>query len=609
MKKLLRSLGAVAVVTVAAGIIAGFAGSAFAANPPWEPDPNSVGGLVFYNAAGQQVTGGNVTDSPIAAYIQGTATIRSGDTKATLYGYLPKSGQAPGAWSGGALTSATTFPNASAPSPLNTSPLPLLTGASAGGSVAALIAQYPNTDTSNDGYAGLYVLRLETSASGQPGNSTYDSADISVTGTGNSATWSVVYPAITLTSTTTSLVAAPTSPQVSGTSVTLTATVSPSAPGTVQFEYGTGPTLIGSPVTVSGGTASTSTTALPVGTDALSAVFTPAAFSAYSGSTGTASYVVTAPPADATNTALGVNPSTAAADTAVSLTATVTDTTNTNNALGSGSGQVEFFDNGTSTADTTTGGQLLQTVPLGTGGIATLSWNSFAQGAHNIVAEFLPTNTSALQSSLSGVVLFTATAPTYAPDPQTLSASIPSTGSLVISTPYGPTNEFQLGTAVLSPSQGYYETSAQFGGSASGTQDASGAPGNGVTITDTRSGDQGWTASAEVTNFSDGATPTPDLINGQNLAFTGLTDSYPSGNALTGGVTLTGVPSTAVTNLDPYSATATGDDGLGGAAHEFASAAAGDSVGTVYVDGTLTLIAPTSTPAGTYTATLTFTVS
>jgi hypothetical protein len=49
---------------------------------------------------------------------------------------------------------------------------------------------------------------------------------------------------------------------------------------------------IGSPVTVSGGTASLTTSTLPVGTDDLSAVFTPATFLNYASSTGTASYTV-----------------------------------------------------------------------------------------------------------------------------------------------------------------------------------------------------------------------------------------------------------------------------------------------------------------------------
>ena len=52
-----------ALVWAIAGIVTfGWAGPASAAGtPPWEPDPNSVGGLLFFNAAGQQVTGAAVT--------------------------------------------------------------------------------------------------------------------------------------------------------------------------------------------------------------------------------------------------------------------------------------------------------------------------------------------------------------------------------------------------------------------------------------------------------------------------------------------------------------------------------------------------------------------
>jgi hypothetical protein len=69
----------------------------------------------------------------------------------------------------------------------------------------------------------------------------------------------------------------------------------PSAPGTVQFYSGT--TAIGSPATVSDGVASLTTSALPTGTDTLSAVFTPTTGAAFSGSTSnTVTYVVNTPP-------------------------------------------------------------------------------------------------------------------------------------------------------------------------------------------------------------------------------------------------------------------------------------------------------------------------
>jgi hypothetical protein len=179
------------VLTLVAGIFSfALAGSASAAGaPPWEPDPDSVGGLIFYNAAGHQVMGGNVTDSPVAAYVEGTSIVRSGDTVSTLYGYLPIAGQPTAAWSGEQLGLSTSFPNASAPPPLNTATLPVETGNSGDETISTLETDFPNKGTGT--YAGMYQLRLYTNAPHQSQSTTYDSADILVTG----GTWSVVYPA------------------------------------------------------------------------------------------------------------------------------------------------------------------------------------------------------------------------------------------------------------------------------------------------------------------------------------------------------------------------------------------------------------------------------
>jgi Bacterial Ig-like domain (group 3) len=104
--------------------------------------------------------------------------------------------------------------------------------------------------------------------------------------------WLTVLPP-QATPTTTTLSVSPPSPQQFGTNETLTATISPSAaPGSVQFEDNGN--NIGSPVTVSGGTAQIQTSSEPVGTDNLSAVFTPSSGD-YSGSTGTASLTLYAP--------------------------------------------------------------------------------------------------------------------------------------------------------------------------------------------------------------------------------------------------------------------------------------------------------------------------
>jgi hypothetical protein len=565
----------------------GVAGVASASgNPPWEPDANSVGSLLFFNSAGQQITGGSLTDSPLAAYVEGTGVPRSGDNKATLYGFLPIAGTAPGTWSGETLSASTAFPNASAPGALATATTPLVTGASGDTTLAQLASDFPNLDTSSDGYAGLYQLRLKTSKAGVAGlSTTYDSADISISG----STWSVVYPAPTLTATTTTLTTSPTSPQTAGTSVTLTATVSPSAPGTVQFEVGS--TLLGSPVTVSGGSAQLITSSLPQGNDSLSAIFTAASGSAYAGSTGTASYTVNGAPAAATTTALSVNPTSAAAFTSVSITATVANSA-TSTPLGAGTGSVKIYDDGTdSTGDITSNSLLLGTVAVASGGTAALSYSSFATGTHNLVAVFTPTNAATYNTSTSAPVVFTGTTPAVTPAVGSIDTSIPA-GGLTISTPYSTSNPFNLGAATLNSNATEFIASAPFGSSTS--------PANGVTITDTRAGDLPWSATGTVTDFSNG---TGGIINGQNLTFTSVTPSYLTGNALQAG----SVTTTNVTNSAVYSATASGSDGLRGGPHQFANAAAG--AGSVYIDGVLTLTSPTSTPPGSYVATLTLTVS
>ena len=117
-----RALAVLAMILAGFGaLLTGFAGTAGAAgNPPWEPVGSpDVGSLVFYNSAGQQITGGDLTDNAIAEYVQGTTTL-AGDNKATLKVYTPVNGQAVGA---GVETS-----SAARRAP---SPIPALPGASA----------------------------------------------------------------------------------------------------------------------------------------------------------------------------------------------------------------------------------------------------------------------------------------------------------------------------------------------------------------------------------------------------------------------------------------------------------------------------------------------
>jgi Bacterial Ig-like domain (group 3) len=95
--------------------------------------------------------------------------------------------------------------------------------------------------------------------------------------------------------TTTVLTASP-SPATAAQTVTLTAAVTAangsSPAGSVQFEAGG--TAIGSPVTVSGGMASTTATFAAAGTESLAALFIPECTAAYKSSTGSLSLTVRA---------------------------------------------------------------------------------------------------------------------------------------------------------------------------------------------------------------------------------------------------------------------------------------------------------------------------
>ena len=311
--RVLAALSLTAAITgstvLAVGVIATPQAGAFTPAAPWEPLPlkTQAGGLVFFNATGHPITSGSITSQPLAAYVEGTSVLNSANTQATLFAYTPTNGVPAGKWSGSQLGGTTHYPNASAPSPLNTSPLPVFTGAATDTPLETYIAQFPNTTTTNS-YAGLYVLRLKTST---PAGKSYDAADIKVTGT----TWSVVYP----TSVTT-VTASPTTSHY-GTTVKFTATLTPSAAtGKVQFLNGT--TDIGSPVTVATGKATITAATLPAGHDLVYAVFTPTSGGLYSNSAGNLVYVVS--PAT-TKTTLTTTPTGSQSfGQNVKLTATVT---------------------------------------------------------------------------------------------------------------------------------------------------------------------------------------------------------------------------------------------------------------------------------------------
>jgi hypothetical protein len=262
-----------------------------ASGPPWEPDPQALGTLSFFNAAGQQIFGGSSL-THLFDYAEASSADTTGGTKATMTFGAPAPGVPTGTWFTAVGSGATNFPNSAAPSPLNTSPNPVVSLGATDGNLTNFIAQVPaQTQT---GYADVFQIRVSTS--GLPGTGTGTSAywDADVTVNTTAGTWTEVYPqtGATAIGTTTTLAASPLTSAQQNASVTLTATVTAAdtthPAGTVQFlQDGFN---VGSPVAVSttDGTAALTTTALlpsaPGGT-ALTAAFTPTDSSSYSGST------------------------------------------------------------------------------------------------------------------------------------------------------------------------------------------------------------------------------------------------------------------------------------------------------------------------------------
>lgn len=583
LRKALTGVGAIALV---GGALVATGGTALATPAPYFPDAGAtLGGVDFFDAAGVQITSGSTTASPFFGFAV-VQTAPGAGIKAAAFAYTPVNGVAPGAWGGAQLSGGTNYPIAS-PANLAGLPNPIATGVAGDTSIANYITTNPNNDTSTtDGYAGLYAIRVKVT--GQLG---YATADLLVTG----STWTQVDGTFQLfaDTTTTTLTPTPASPSVPGTNVTLNATVADTTTpathpaGTVAFFDGT--TQIGTTQTVSGtGTASVSTNTLALGSHPLTAVFTSSAPTTVASSTSAVSTYVIGN-LDASNTALSVNPLAAAAFTPVALTATVTDTT-TPATIPTGS--VNFLDGTTS----------IGTAPV-TAGVASIpAFTGFAQGTHSITAVFSPTG-STVAGSTSAPVVFTASAPacpngeaaTLCTDPQTVIATV-AAGTITITTPYSATNPLDLTTLVLNAAGTQLSASAPFG-NASGT-------GSEIFVTDTRAGSPNWTASVQSSNFTSTSNAAAILtpIDGQNAGLTGLTVEPVSGNHLT-------AANVTVTNNPPGTApiVAGGTQGIGGAKHTFAVSTAGGN-GSIGFIGTFTLNAPTSTAAGLYTATVTFTV-
>jgi hypothetical protein len=382
----------------------------------------------------------------------------------------------------------------------------------------------------------------------------YFSTPITMTAPNNLTltSWSVTAPpAITAASTTT--LAASASSVEAGTAVTFTATVAPAAAtGTVNFLEGT--TTLGS-APVSGGVATFATSALTVGAHSVTAVY--AGDSTYGTSTSAAQAVtVTVAAARSTTTTLTVTPVSGDAYQSVAFAAAVAAST------GAANGTVTYKD----------GAAVLGSVPCVSGVVGAFSTNLLGAGNHSFVAVFV--GTAPYTDSTSAAVTATYTLVGAAAD-GTVTVSIP-LGAITITTPYSPAAPLALGTATLDPNSSTYSASKPFGD---------------IVITDSRSGNLGFTAKVVSGSFTNAAGST---FGGNYAGLTGLVATQVSGNALQAG-------NVVLTNHVPFT------DGLA-TAKVFATYAAGQSIGTAKIAGTFGLDkVPSSVTPGLYTATVTLT--
>ena len=576
--------GAVLAATAAGGLLLG-ASPAFAAAPTWEPDVNGNGGSIsFYNAAGQQVTSGTNLAHLFDYAVASTAEDPAGFHKASISFAFPNHLQPTSSWFVNGQSTSTTYPNSSAPAPVSGFANPVATISASEGNLTAALGGGVLDNTA--GYANIMQIRL-TQSGGFSG--AYWTADIQFNTATN--TWTQVFPQFATTSIST-ITASPTSPAPAGTtSVSLSATLSSSdnSHPTGSVHLFNGNTDLGAATfTPATGAISASAAVVDNGSYNFKFVYTPDV--SIIGSTSPVLAYSVKGPAQATTTVLS-GPTSTTVGTAVTIHADVTAGSPAS-AVPASAGSVQFK----------VGGSNVGSPVALTGSGADFQYNPGAAGSATITGTFIPADPAVYVTSSDNTgVTVTASAPLFNPDPQNFDVSVPA-GTLIISTPYTVENPFHLGTMKLSSDGTGLSASAPFGDPAApaaidpgpgslghtpivGAYPAA-ATANGITITDTRAGSTGWTASAQTTDFTNsGSTP----IDGNLLTFTGVTAKYLSGNALQAGSV----------NVHDIAAFKTAKKAFADTTH---------GPGTVNIVGTMNLTAPTSTLPGLYTATVTFTI-
>lgn len=334
---------------------------------------------------------------------------------------------------------------------------------------------------------------------------------------------------------------------------TVSAVDSATPTGTVNFFDGT--TSLGSIDVDASGVARWEHRLFAAGAHEITAVYS--GDHTFQSSTGTASVDVTQAVSQ-THTTLSVDPPSGPAYQAVTLRGHVID----NDAPGAAApvGSCLFVD-GTSSVGT---------APVDVTGACSMTSSAFAPGDHTFAIVFSPADPLRYKSSTSVV-----TVASYADggDGQTLVVTVP-VGELSIFTPYTPERPLDLGDMVLAPNGTSFSATAEF---------------REVTVTDTRAGNPGWTASLTRADFTGPAGSIPARFSG----LIDLVPRYVAGNALA---------SIRVRDISPHS--------LGSGPLPFAWASQGAGTGTVSIAANFVLEGvPTSTEPGRYTATVTFTVA
>ncbi|HUJ64109.1 MAG TPA: hypothetical protein VLX59_01130, partial [Acidimicrobiales bacterium] len=171
-------------------------------------------------------------------------------------------------------------------------------------------------------------------------------------------------------------------------------------------------------------------------------------------------------------------------------------------------------------------------------------------------------------------------------------------GTLTLTTPYTTTNPFVLPALALSSDGTYLSSSASF--------PASGNPASQqIVVTSTLAGDPGWTVSVSATSLTDGTATIAasgfGLTNGALIGGTcaGAPATCSASSTFPGTITFANLPAHNPSPVDTDS-----NSGLTSTPQAWCTTPAG--AGTAVMSGTLTLLAPTTTPAGTYSGTITF---